>query len=277
MRRYTREVFHLWRCASCACIHCLEMVDLQPYYVDYPIPRQLTIGVRQALDNLRGRLTRHGLTPVSRLLDYGCGRGLLLELLREQGYRHTVGYDPYSEIAEFRDRSRLQPEAFDHAVLQDVIEHVEDPREVLKTIDACVKPGGCILVGTPNAAELTLEPYQRDWMHLHPPYHLHIYTREALTGLGRERGWVPVDSFNRSYVDTRVFGLNMRAIVRYMGFSDGTLDASQELVPIERLRRSPGYLFLAYFGYWWRRGGDTTVIFRKPGRRLPSTTNGLVQ
>jgi hypothetical protein len=145
---------------------------------------------------------------------------------------------------------------------------------VLRTIDACVTPGGYILVGTPNAAELVLEPYQRNWMHLHPPYHLHIYTSEALAGLGREIGWEVVDSFNRSYFDTRAPGLNMRAIDRYMRFGDGTLDALQERVPIERLRRSLWFMFLAHFGYWWRRGGDATLMFRKPGRRRPSTTNG---
>lgn len=275
VRRHMRETFHLWRCPTCRCIHCLEHIDLAPYYDAYPIPRSLTVGLRQAMGNLVARLTQNGLTRQSRVLDYGCGPGLFLAYLREQGYANAVGYDPFSAVAEFRDRDRLSRESFDYVVLQDVIEHVEDPREVLGFVDQCVKPGGRVLVGTPNASELVTEPYARFWMHLHPPYHVHIYTHAAVAGLGVERGWTVVDTFNRSYLDSTVPGLNMRAITRYQWFGDGTLDAAQEAVPVKRLRRSPWYLFLAYFGYWWRRGGDTTVIFEKPGRPQPSLLSAV--
>lgn len=264
VRAFKHEVFHVWRCAECRSLHCLEIVDLARYYVDYPIPRRLSPVVRVILDNQIRRISAHGGTPSSRILDYGCGYGLLVDRMQERGFRDVTGYDPYASNAAFRDRSRLRSQ-FDFIVLQDVIEHVEDPRALLAELDDCLRPGGAILVGTPDAGGISLTDVKKYWMQLHPPYHLHIYTRAALEALGRERGWTVERVFDRPYYDTTTPGLNARAADKFKWFHDGTLDAFQEPVAPERLRRSIRFMFLYYFGYWFKRGGEVAVVFRKRG------------
>jgi SAM-dependent methyltransferase len=264
VRAFSREIFHVWRCPTCRSLHCLETVDLPRYYANYPIVRTLTPYTRITFDNLLGRLTKHGFNPKSTLLDYGCGWGVFLRFLQDSGYVNAVGYDPYSGVDALRNSRCLKPRAFDYIVLQDVIEHVEDPRAVFAELNEYLKPGGCILVGTPTADPISLTHYKKHWTQLHLPYHLHIYTRAAIKALGIEAGWTPAEIFDRPYYDTKTFGLNAWAVNKYQSFTDGTLDALFEPVPVETLRRSLRYLLMARFGYWFKRNtGEISILFRK--------------
>ena len=265
VRAFKHETFHVWRCPTCRSLHCLEVVDLAPYYVNYPIPRRLSPVVRIMLDNQISRVTAQGVTTASRILDYGCGYGLLLERMQERGFTDVTGYDPYSSNPTFHNPASLKSQ-FDFIVLQDVIEHVEDPRALLAELDRALRPGGAILVGTPDAGGISLAQSMKYWMQLHPPYHLHIYTRAALETLGGDRGWTVEQVYDRPYYDTTTPGLNARAVDKYKWFHDGTLDAFQEPVDPARLRRSARFMFFYYFGYWFKRTGEVAIVFRKQGR-----------
>jgi SAM-dependent methyltransferase len=264
VRAFKNEIFHAWRCPTCRSLHCLETVDLPRYYTNYPIVRTLTPPTCVSYDNLLSRLRKHGFGRESTLLDYGCGWGVFLRFLQERGCLNAVGYDPYSGVEALRDPRCLRPKAFDYIVLQDVIEHVEDPRAVFAELNGYLKPGGCILVGTPTADAISLADYEKHWTQLHLPYHLHIYTRAALKALGTEAGWTPAEIFDRPYYDTKTYGLNAWAVNKYQWFSDGTLDALFEHVPAEQLQRSVRFRLMARFGYWFRRNtGEIAILFRK--------------
>ena len=103
----------------------MEAVDLAPYYEGYPYgQRKLDGFTRRVFRHYLRRLAQHGLTAQSRILDYGCGQGLLLEYLRETGHACCYGYDPHAP--GYNDPSVLE-RPFDVVIAQDVIEHVEDP------------------------------------------------------------------------------------------------------------------------------------------------------
>lgn len=264
VRAFKHEVFHVWRCPECRSLHCLEAVDLRRYYTNYPIVRTLSAATRRTFDNLLSRLTKHGYRSESRLLDYGCGWGAFLEHLRERGYANAVGYDPYSGVEALRDPGCLKPASFDYVLVQDVVEHVEDARVLFAELNTYVKPGGYVLVGTPTADDIRLTNYVRHWTQLHPPYHLHIYTRTAVEALGAEAGWSAVELFDRPYYDTKTIGLNAWTVNKYQWFGDGTLDALFDTVPPEALQRSLRFRLMAYFGYWFRRNtGEIAILFRK--------------
>jgi 2-polyprenyl-3-methyl-5-hydroxy-6-metoxy-1,4-benzoquinol methylase len=263
VRTFMHESFHIWRCPTCRSLHCLETVDLATYYQNYPIQRTLTNPARVIFGNLLSRLTKHGYAPASRLLDYGCGWGVFVDYLRERGYVNAVGYDPYSAFERFRDHALIESGPFDYILLQDVIEHVEDPRALLPELDRYLKPGGYVLIGTPDADGISLRDYERYWMQLHPPYHLHIYNRTALEAFASEVGWRTVDFFDRPYYDTKQFGVNARALNIYRRFGDGTLDAVFDHVPADTLKKSKRFMLTARFGYWFKRKGEMALVFRK--------------
>ena len=265
VRAHRDESFHVWRCPDCGTLHCLEVVDLPAYYQNYPLSTKYGPATRIVYRNLFDRLTRCGFMPQHRFLDYGCGQGLFLRFVREMGYQNGHGYDLYSSITEFRNPQALQKEAYDYILAQDLLEHVEHPRELLRELDSYLRPGGHILIGTPNADDIKLKRHRDYWNQLHPPYHLHIYNRKTLEALGAELAWESVQFYDRPFFDTKAFMLNSRALVSYQRFTDGTADALSDHVRRRRLLLSPSFMFFAKFGYWFSPKADMAVMFRKQG------------
>jgi SAM-dependent methyltransferase len=267
VRAYMDEKFKVWRCPDCQTIHCLDIVDLDHYYAKFPIfQAELTWSYRFIYRKLCNRLTKHGFSQNHSLLDYGCGaNGLFVQYLKERGFTHTYGYDPYGPKDGFGDRAILQHGPFDYISLQDVIEHVEDPHELLSELDSMLAPGGYILIGTPDAARLNLNrpDLPDDYNLVHVPYHLHIYTRESLESLGRHQGWEPVDFFNRGYDDTPWFGFNVRTWNAYVSLMDGSVDVVFEPLKLGKAFTSPKFLFYATFGYWLSFYSRMSVMFCK--------------
>ncbi len=122
--------------------------------------------IRAALDDHFGleRTARHPLAGKS-VLDVGCGAGLLCEPLARLGGAVT-GVDAAPEnIAAARDHAKqsgldiayhageLSAQnlgLFDVVSAMEVIEHVADPAAFLAQLVAHLKPGGLLLLSTPN-------------------------------------------------------------------------------------------------------------------------------
>lgn len=265
VRAYLDEKFEVWRCPDCQTIHCLDVVDLDRYYSQYAYFKgQLQWQHRFVYGNLHRRLTKHGFSKAHSLLDYGCGNGLFVDYLQEQGFANSYGYDPYAPEDGFGDRTILQNRTFDYILLQDVIEHIEDPKVLLNELDGLLSPGGCILIGTPNAANIDLDrPNVPDsYQEVHVPYHLHLYTPSILQSLGRNCGWKPIGFFDRRYDDTPLF-FNARTTNVYTSIIDGSMDAMFEPVRLGKALTSPKFLFYAVFGYWLSYHTGMSIMFRK--------------
>jgi 2-polyprenyl-3-methyl-5-hydroxy-6-metoxy-1,4-benzoquinol methylase len=145
---------------------------------------QLTEG----LDNLILRLPP---CPGGRVLDIGCGEGRTLEQLRDLGWQvEGVDFDPRAvRSAEMRGiRARLGTLAdqhypdtsFDAVVHSHVIEHVPDPVAFLAECRRVLRPGGRLMLLTPNAKGLGHARFGADWRGLEPPRHLQVFTPDSL-------------------------------------------------------------------------------------------------
>jgi 2-polyprenyl-3-methyl-5-hydroxy-6-metoxy-1,4-benzoquinol methylase len=98
------------------------------------------------------------------LLDAGCGAGQLWPYLRGRFERYVgldaVRYEDFPQEAEFHqvdlDAGRaFLPEAFADVVASvETIEHLENPRAFMRELVRLVRPGGCVLVTTPNQLSL---------------------------------------------------------------------------------------------------------------------------
>jgi 2-polyprenyl-3-methyl-5-hydroxy-6-metoxy-1,4-benzoquinol methylase len=138
--------------------------------------------------------------PAGRLLDAGCGHGLLLDEARRRGYA-TLGLElSRSAAAHARESLGLDVREvpledfatdgrFDVVVLADVLEHLEDP---LVGIDRCVdllNPNGVLCVVTPDPSSVTTRlAGARWWGYL--PGHTCLLPRRTLRELLAERGLV---------------------------------------------------------------------------------------
>lgn len=102
-------------------------------------------------------------------LDLGCGPGLRdLRLLREMGVSLLMGIDVWHEPDPSVGRDSIgyvcadvdscnlpaSDECFDLVIMDNVIEHIYDPRKVLGECRRVLKRGGILAVLTPNQARL---------------------------------------------------------------------------------------------------------------------------
>ncbi len=130
-----------------------------------------------AVRRIRRLLPLVALPPAASVADFGCGNGVLLELLSPR-VREYVGVDfsaPFIREAERRRAARgilngtfvcddiaafcaRHPARFDAGFALDVLEHVYDDQLVVicRAIHGALKPGAPLYVHTPNA-EYVLE------------------------------------------------------------------------------------------------------------------------
>jgi 2-polyprenyl-3-methyl-5-hydroxy-6-metoxy-1,4-benzoquinol methylase len=129
--------------------------------------------------------------PVGRLVDIGCGPGLLLNLARQRGYE-VKGCDISPWATQYaRDRgldvwtgdlasAGYASKQFDVAIVNHTLEHVPAPRQFLEEVQRILAPEGVVLVGVPNYASLMSSLMRERWAGLLPDQHLWHFTPKTL-------------------------------------------------------------------------------------------------
>ncbi len=139
-----------------------------------------------------------------RLLQVGCGHGLLLDEARRRGYR-VEGVELSIEAARYaRERlgltvretaiedAELEGERYDAILLVDVLEHLDDPVAVLERLLAVLAPDGALLIVTPDPTSLMARAAgSRWWCYL--PAHCCLIPRRTLRELIGARGMEVVE------------------------------------------------------------------------------------
>lgn len=143
------------------------------------------------------------LPPSARLLDCGAATGFLVEEVKAQGIdayaielspvgaeacRRVVGPDHVYEGEVLDAWFPANPETrFEVITMFDFIEHVRDPRAVLRWASAHLRAGGSLLLVTPRVDSLSHRLLRRWWFHYHLE-HLWYFSLAGLTALLQEVG-----------------------------------------------------------------------------------------
>ncbi len=156
-------------------------------------------------------------THPRRVLDVGCGRGVLLQEFRRRGW-NVQGTELSDQAASYARQTlkipvevgtletiHFPPNHFDTIILWHVLEHVLNPRALLAEINRILKPGGVLLVSVPNFSSFEARVCKDKWFHLDVPRHVTHFSdttlQEALGETGFEvrhkTGFAPeYDSFS---------------------------------------------------------------------------------
>ncbi|WKJ89570.1 class I SAM-dependent methyltransferase [Methylomonas montana] len=260
--RYLHTDFPLWKCPKCLSIISIQPVDFEDIYKDYPLnKRQLDVFAKGTLKNLTGRLLRSGVKKTDTILDVGCGNGIYVDYLKQQGFQSVVGYDPYVEaFAELP--SDKAP--FDVIVNNDTLEHCDDIYKLIELNLELLRSGGLLYIGTADSEPVNMENLEPHVMRLHQPYHRIIITESTLHNIVKRYDVTLVAHYRRSYHDTLRPFSNYRFLDELNKALGHNLDhAMNEQHTTRAFLRNPKLWFFALFGYWFPSAAEPAVIVRK--------------
>jgi len=207
-RRLAFSSFSLWRCRTCG----FEQIDPAPtaeqlrqiysaaYFgkAKYGDARALAHEYRRR----RALMRRAGVEPGMRLLEIGCG---VADFLGPLAAGHDVtGIDISTEAIDqakarrpdLADRLEATPieafeprgDGYDAILMWDVIEHLWDGPSMLELIARWLRPGGRLVLSTPDIAAITARLMGRKWPFMTPPEHLSFFSARSVRLAGEKAG-----------------------------------------------------------------------------------------
>lgn len=176
------------------------------------------------------------------VLEIGFGDGKRLERLRTLGWKvEGQEVDPVA-VKNARDRGfkvhegRLQelnfPDGkYDAVIGNHVIEHVHAPLEMLKTCRRITRPGGEVILVTPNVSGYGHRVFGQHWLGLDPPRHLHLLTCSSMELLINKAGFSQFELFTVPALSAIPFQASI-AMARTGGFRYSQKASGAEQVSI---------------------------------------------
>lgn len=212
----TRDEFHFWRCACGVAFlnprpapAALDRIYPDDYY-SYDFANKLgpfVMRFKALTERAKVLAYARYLPDNARVLDIGCGDGHLLGQLRDghtaplrlEGVEFSERTAAAAENNGFRVyRGRIEDvalpaDSFDLIIMNQLIEHVREPRAVLERVRAALRPGGHLFLETPNIDSADARLFRRRyWGGYHIPRHFHLFDTSGLERLVVSAGLEPV-------------------------------------------------------------------------------------
>jgi SAM-dependent methyltransferase len=141
--------------------------------------------------------------PKGRLLDVGAATGFFADIARKEGY-DAEGVEISAYAAEegrkkglvmFTGTLSSVPKTNPYAVITmfDLIEHVNDPLEELRSAAALLVPQGILVINIPDFSSATARLLGKHWHAIVPPEHLYYYTRANITAFLERAGFTVLE------------------------------------------------------------------------------------
>jgi SAM-dependent methyltransferase len=156
----------------------------------------------ESYDNLPLQaFSRLGVSHDARILDVGCGTGVLLADLKELGYERLLGLDRFVPEAladrhgvkivkgELQD---LKGTSWDVITFNHSFEHMAEQRDILQTTAGMLAPNGRCLFRIPVLG-WAWEHYGVNWAQIDAPRHFFLHTAKSFRSLADSAGLDVVD------------------------------------------------------------------------------------
>ena len=207
-RRISRATFAYLRCEECRCVSLRNVPsDLTRYYPEtyYDVPSTLVELDRRTMgERYKIRLIQRWVTS-GRLIEVGPAYGMFARVAQQAGFevdtiemdarccaflRDIVGVG--ATLTDDVNGALDKSDAADVIAMWHVLEHLPSPRETLATAASRLRPGGILILATPNPTALQFRLFGRYWTHLDAPRHLHLLSSTTVADHGRALGLEPL-------------------------------------------------------------------------------------
>lgn len=207
------------RCNNCGFIFAIPLEDpgvfsnayikmVDEKYVEEEFGRRLS--ARSILKKL-GKFKKHG----NKLLDIGCCTGFLLDEAKNMGW-DTFGVELSAWASRYAaekfnlkiynmplEKAAFPNEYFDIVIMQDTIEHLHHPRQMLLEINRILKTNGMLYINTPDIESFISKILKAKWWGINQ-FHLYYFSKKSLSEILNLSGFfvLKYDAY------TRIFTLN---------------------------------------------------------------------
>jgi SAM-dependent methyltransferase len=198
--------YQINRCMNCGLTYSSPIMDELGVSRLYKDSRETNVSPGEE-DNVRRtmalyyRLTASHLRARERMLDIGCDMGLMLEAAKSDGFNELHGIEPVPSartVAEtvegaivtdkFFEQTDYPADYFDLITLIHVLDHLYDPRIVLRQARKNLRPEGLILAVVHNVRSL-LARLLGERFPIFNLYHHYFFDKNTLAELFRRQGY----------------------------------------------------------------------------------------
>ena len=216
----TREEFDYFECSKCNCVQLLnppeDMTKYYPHnynaYTPLSVPSKIFSNLIHALRQKRNFsdltgigilgnilnkfypstvfqiLRKTAIDTQSKILDVGCGTGLLLNYLCDMGYDQVLGVDPFIEkdikyingVYILKKHLKEVQGRFDLVMFHHSFEHLPNPSETLQFVSNILTKDGKCIIRMPTVSSYAWEYYGINWVALDAPRHVFIHSLESV-------------------------------------------------------------------------------------------------
>lgn len=222
---FKKSGYNILKCKDCA-LHFLDFsLDYESFIVDFygagyfqgDKQRSAYIDYEKESENVRAaarpvlkelfkdlklRSIKQSSDSKFSLLDIGCANGYLMEEAKQIGF-NVYGIDVSDfavEIAKKRFGNRVKCVSlakfkggsirYDAAVMFDVFEHLQNPRENLKRLSGILANNGLLAIRTGDQGSLMAKIFGHRWHFYNPPQHLFFMKLSHIKFLLEEAGFI---------------------------------------------------------------------------------------
>lgn len=204
----SKETFTLNKCSTCFNIFITNLTIDSRYYRKYYKPdyyindskKTLLSFFLNLLTNFSVQMKENfilqlfsGKDKKIDILDVGSGDGIFLDKLSNKFNKYGIelsvkGWKLSRKLglnvfrADFL-KHNFKGQKFDVVTMWHVLEHVTEPRKLVKKVSSILKPGGIFIIAVPNTNSLGFRFGKEFWFHLDSPRHLLLPNAKNLSFL----------------------------------------------------------------------------------------------
>lgn len=136
--------------------------------------------------------------PPGRMLDVGCGLGWLLSAVNDAWQKHGLEVSAFAAARAGQHgeifvgsllESPYRADEFDLVVMHHVIEHMADPVANIEVARRILKPGGHLILGTPDFDSGCARRFGANYRLLNDRTHISLFSNDSMHRFLRDHGF----------------------------------------------------------------------------------------